>query len=362
MQDTESEDQLSSYTNVWGIGVVMFELMTFHDYPEYIEDPENQINGMIKEIRTDKQPEYSETLRELITECVRPRPMERIELDRLRERIKSYRDRMHTEYNETDDDGRAEFESENLLYYIGNEINNMPTTGELNPTQPPIASQFPDPDYPIFRPRFPDEEDIEEGPEGANDFWDEVEDRPDAVRDFKEELDDGPAPEKDLRIYNRKRPDSKSPSPFLRDALLFISSRNQLTPPQTPSAIATVISSATHPSTPPTMPTTSGALVSFANAPSSNPPMLLLVMMRGARTMSLCLWIWSLRMSISYRRIRAYRLLSLRLWFNRRHHHLLLHLLLSYKHKHQHQHQRHITNRYPAPSEAVGSLGFIRIS
>ena len=207
----------------------MFELMTFHEYPEYIEDPEKQINGMIKEIRTDKQPEYSETLRNLIIECIRPLPMERIELDRLRQRIKSYRDRMHTEYNETDDDGRAEFESENMLYYIRNEINNMPTTGELNPTQPPLPSGFPDPDFPVFRPRFSDEEDIEEGPEGVNDFWDEVEDRPEAAEDFEEEIDHGPDPERDLRIYNRKRPDSKSSSHLLCDALLFISSSSLYT-------------------------------------------------------------------------------------------------------------------------------------
>ena len=205
----------------------MFELLTFHEYPDYIEDPENHINGIIKEIRTDKNPEYSETLRDLIIDCVRPIPTERVELDRLRERIKSHRDRMHREYMETDDDGRAEFESENLLYYIRNEINNMPTTGELYPTQPPYLSAFPDPDYPILPPLFPDEEEIEDGPEAVQDFWDEVEGAPQAVNDFEQEVEDppqavndfeqhnenSPNPVNDLRTYNRKRLHSKSPPP-----------------------------------------------------------------------------------------------------------------------------------------------------
>ena len=205
----------------------MFELLTFHYYPDYMEDAHNHIE-------TDKSPEYSETLRDLITGCIRPIPTERIELDRLRERIKSYRDRMHREYMETDDDGRAEFESENLLYYIRNEINNMPTTEELNPTQMPLLSAFPDPDYPIFPPRFPDEEEIYDGPEAVNDFWDEVEDAPQAENDFEKGNEDAPEPEqgdqdppeheKDLRTYNRKRPDSKSPP--LPSPLLFISSRS----------------------------------------------------------------------------------------------------------------------------------------
>ena len=177
----------------------MFELLTSHQYRDYMEDAHDHID-------TDKEPEYSETLRDLITECIRPIPLERIELDRLRERIQSYRDRMHREYMETDDDGRAEFESENLLYYIRNEINNMPTTSELIPSQPPLLSEFPDADYPIFPPLFSDEEDIEDGPEAANDFWDEVEDGSE-----EGEIVDRPKPKKDLPIYERKRPDSKSP-------------------------------------------------------------------------------------------------------------------------------------------------------
>ena len=187
----------------------MFELLTSHQYRDYMEDAHDHID-------TDKEPEYSEILRDLITECIRPIPLERIELDRLRERIQSYRDRMHREYMETDDDGRAEFESENLLYYIRNEINNMPTTSELIPTQPQLLSAFPDPDYPIFPPLFSDEEDIEDGPEAVHDFWDDVEDAPVAVIDLEEgEIYDGPDPERDLRIDQRKRPDSKSPSHFL---------------------------------------------------------------------------------------------------------------------------------------------------
>ena len=177
---------------------MMFELLTFHEHSDYTEDDQNNTYGMILEIQTNKKPEYSETLRHLITECVRPVPLERIELDRLRERIKSYRDRMHREYTETDDDGRAEFESENLLYYIKNEINNMPTTGEYKPIKAPSASSFPDPEYPIFPPNFADA--------GEN--------------------DDGPEAEKDLSKHKRKLPESMSPSHLLRDALHdLISSR-----------------------------------------------------------------------------------------------------------------------------------------
>lgn len=176
---------------------MMFELLTFHEHSDYMRDNRLNTNGMINEIRTDKTPEYSETLRDLITECVRPVPLERIELDHLREMIKSYRDRMHREYEETDDDGRAEFESENMLYYIRNEINNMPTTGEYQPIKPPAATQFPDRDHPILPPRFANEGDY-----------------------------DGPEPEDDLINYRRKRPKSMSPSHLFRDALHdFISPR-----------------------------------------------------------------------------------------------------------------------------------------
>ncbi|KAL9129574.1 MAG: hypothetical protein Q9175_007260 [Cornicularia normoerica] len=149
----------------------MFELLTLYAHWDYMNDPGYNVDGMIVNIETSRKPEYSKALRDLITDCVRPVPTERIELDHLRACIQSYRDRVHRKYRKSDDDGRARFESRSLLYYIRNEINNM-RTGRWEPYEAKSPTEaeggnFPDRDWPVVFPRFDDDndDDDDDGPE-----------------------------------------------------------------------------------------------------------------------------------------------------------------------------------------------------
>lgn len=160
--DTPKEEQgkLSSYTNVWAIGATMLELLTLYAHLDYINDPEYNDAGRIRVIETNKEPEYSQDLRGLIKACIEPKCLERIKLEDLRARIKSYHDRIIREYRQSNDDWRARYESDSLLYYARNEINNMPT-GEWEPYKAispskPEEVKFPDHAWPVVFPRFVD--------------------------------------------------------------------------------------------------------------------------------------------------------------------------------------------------------------
>ena len=171
--DTPEQDQhqLSAYTNVWAIGATMLELLTLYRHADFVNDLEYHVNGVITNIETVKEPEYSKDLRDLIKRCIEPDPDNRIALERLRVSIRSYRKRISRAYRESDEEGKARFQSDNRLYYIRNEINNMPT-GNWQPNEEENPSElesgkFPDRDFPVIFPRFDD------GPEGERDGGDD---------------------------------------------------------------------------------------------------------------------------------------------------------------------------------------------
>ena len=172
--DTPEKDQrqLSSYTNVWAIGATMLELLTLYRHADFVNDPEYHVNGVITNIDTTKEPEYSKDLRDLIKRCIEPDPFNRIPLDRLRASIRSYRKRISRAYRESGEEQKARFRSDNRLYYIRNEINDMPT-GHWQPYEAkspwePESGKFPDRDFPVIFPRFFDDD----GPEREGDDGD----------------------------------------------------------------------------------------------------------------------------------------------------------------------------------------------
>lgn len=131
----------------------MFELVTLYLHADYLTDPEYNDEGMIVKIKTDRDPEYSKELRDLIEVCVKPGASNRILLDHLRVLIRSYRDSIHAKYEQLDDDGKAGFRSHNRLYYIENDINGMPA-GRWQRNCEAEDEKFADPwtiNYPIFR-------------------------------------------------------------------------------------------------------------------------------------------------------------------------------------------------------------------
>lgn len=148
----------------------MLELLTLYTHADYMNDPDYNVNGVIVDIETKKKPEYSKMLRDLIKECLEPEPSLRPKLHRLQARIKACRDRLGRIYEQSDNTGRAIFEYNSLLYYVRNEINNMPT-GRWEPYEPespskPEHGQFRD-DWPVVFPRFHDGPEAER--EGSND-------------------------------------------------------------------------------------------------------------------------------------------------------------------------------------------------
>lgn len=161
----KKQDKLSSHTNVWAIGVTMFELVTLYLHADYLCDEEYSNNGTIVNIKTSRDPEYSKELRDLIEACVKPGPSNRILLDHLRILIKSYRDSIHEKYEQLNDDKKRAFQSHNRLYYIENDINDMPT-GSWKPNRKLEAEKFLDP-WTFKYPSFSD--DPETKGEGAND-------------------------------------------------------------------------------------------------------------------------------------------------------------------------------------------------
>ncbi len=133
----------------------MLTLNTYHDYMSIKYD--NNVD-----IETTKQPEYSQELKDLVKRCLEKEPGRRIRLEALWDSLRSHRERVANTYTNSDDDGRTRFEYDNLVYYVGNEINNM-STGNWDPIFAEIHlsrsehAQFPDPEFPVYFPRFDDD-------------------------------------------------------------------------------------------------------------------------------------------------------------------------------------------------------------
>ena len=123
--------------------------------------------GMIYPIKTDRQPDYSIDLTTLVSECVEPNPLKRIKIRALRSRIKSARRSSRKKYKESSDEGKERIRASERLYFVGNEINKMPTgtwrpNRKLKSPSRPESGQFPDRDFPIVFPRFDDGPEVEE--------------------------------------------------------------------------------------------------------------------------------------------------------------------------------------------------------
>ncbi|KAI9719435.1 MAG: hypothetical protein M1812_003506 [Candelaria pacifica] len=107
----KSEGKLAAWTNVWGIGAVMYELMTLIPVRRiYMKG-----NGVLP-INTTRVPDYSPELRNLIRECLNASPEKRVDLAKLNQITKRF-------LNKTK---RAGIGQKEKLYYRGAEINQMP--------------------------------------------------------------------------------------------------------------------------------------------------------------------------------------------------------------------------------------------
>lgn len=142
----------------------MLELLTLYSHADYMADDRYHVDSRVKEITTTREPEYSETLRNLIHKCIEPYPQNRIDLKSLRFHVKSHRKGMRSAYRKLDQAARRKYKADNRLYYVNNEINDMPT-GDWEPYNPkspsePESGKFPDREFPVRFPRFD-----EDGPE-----------------------------------------------------------------------------------------------------------------------------------------------------------------------------------------------------
>jgi hypothetical protein len=154
--------------NVWCLGKLMYDLMTLawpHVLDAHMDNltTEERYYGeynehAIPEIKTNKLPEYSSLLRDLIRECLhikigkRPNPEELVERTRrgLEAMVRSRQEEIR------DPNGPR-------LYYMGNEINHMPTGGAGLPMRRDDwaafrAGHFPNPLWqPLLSGRWADE-------------------------------------------------------------------------------------------------------------------------------------------------------------------------------------------------------------
>ena len=158
-------------------------------------------NGCIVDITTVKIPEYSQELRDLIQDCLHPTPRNRIRLDILRISINEFRNRIKDGYEQSSDNEKSRFESESLLFYNKDEINNMPP-GNWEPydkKKRPEGELFPETAsirYPVFPDDDGDDGGEDDGGEddGGEDDGDEDEDDEDDDDDDDGDDDEAGAP------------------------------------------------------------------------------------------------------------------------------------------------------------------------
>ena len=168
-------DQILWWTNVWAIGVVMYELTTLHRAARVLFNrPDPQGHGC-PAIFTHKTPEYSSHLRDTIRDCLNMDPSNRTTLIQLRIITRRFA-RMTKDqlaYLRTAPDEPCE---EERLYYRDNEINAMAPGGDYIPSrvdeQLMRESGFWNPDASVLRyPNFTPFEDSDD----AGDEQDEAE-------------------------------------------------------------------------------------------------------------------------------------------------------------------------------------------
>ena len=156
--------ELAAHTNIWGIGAIMFELLTHEAVAYYLADDEWTVNEAFIAIPNLRNPKYSDALTELVKLCLMPEPWDRPSLDELELKIDARCQSIRDEYA-----GNPSLREQDRLYYRGSEINQMPP-GNWNYWNPvmkdvPRPSASPDPNEPknpftdiISYPPFPTSE------------------------------------------------------------------------------------------------------------------------------------------------------------------------------------------------------------
>lgn len=175
--------RLSSYTNIWAIGATMYDLLTLHHVRKALYRGEIDEEGEgLGEIRTSKEPEYTDTLRHLVRLCLRPNPQNRPDIRQLQRVISASRSAFKEEGSKLRGEDQSNPDESERLYYLDKEIEAM-KAGVWEPTNPDLTegeeSGFRDPRYSAIR--FPKWErvrkmdDMDDGEEDHDDDDDEVE-------------------------------------------------------------------------------------------------------------------------------------------------------------------------------------------
>ena len=193
--------KLSARTNVWGIGAIMFELLTHEAVVNYLNDDEWTVNESFVDIPNARNPQYSGALTELIRLCLEPEPWDRPSIKELKLKIETKCQSIVNEYA-----ANPSLQERDRLYYKGSEINQMPP-GNWNYWDPgieyvPRPSETPDrranPKNPfistIIYPNFPTSEldGPEEEGEGLQYSTGDESDDNDSDDDSEDQDDDKP--------------------------------------------------------------------------------------------------------------------------------------------------------------------------
>jgi len=168
-------DQILWWTNVWAIGVVMYELTTLHRAARVLYNQPDAEGRGCPAIFTNKTPDYSSQLCDTIRNCLNMDPSDRPTLIELRQITRRFaritKDALaaHRPAPDVPCD-------EERLYYRDNEINDMPAGAEYLPSRVHARllreSGFWNPDVSVLRyPNFTPFEDSD----GAGDEQDEAE-------------------------------------------------------------------------------------------------------------------------------------------------------------------------------------------
>jgi len=159
-------DQILWWTNVWAIGIVMYELTTLHRAARVLYNQPDAEGRGCPAIWTNKNPDYSQQLRDAIRNCLNMNPSDRITLIELRQITRRFarltKDALALQ--RTAPDVPCE---EERLYYRDNEINDMTPGGDYVPSRAQgrlmRESGFWNPDVSVLRyPNFTPFEDSDE--------------------------------------------------------------------------------------------------------------------------------------------------------------------------------------------------------
>ena len=164
LNGTRPLPKLSAHTNVWGIGAIMFELLTNEAVAHYLYNDEWTVNGVFTDIPNVRNPKYSGVLTELIRLCLMPDPWDRPSIEELELKVGARCQSITHEYA-----ANPSLQQKDRLYYKGSEINQMPP-GNMHYWNPvmsvvPHPSDPPDPNEiknpftdSIIYPPFPSSE------------------------------------------------------------------------------------------------------------------------------------------------------------------------------------------------------------